>query len=148
MSNLRAFPTADAFIMTVRAAPNPAIRLAFSSRVEMPTASVGYPPPVRPQLPPTVAHIQQTVADYYRLTRADLISERRARYVARPRQVAMWLCRQLTMRSMPDIGRRFGGRDHTTVLHANRRIEALKLEDARLDRDCELLTVALGGRPR
>src|SRR5678815_1194896 len=76
----------------------------------------------------TVDTIQKTVAEHYALKQADLISERRARAVARPRQVAMWLAKQITTRSLPDIGRRFGGRDHTTVLHAVRRIEQLKQE--------------------
>ena len=79
----------------------------------------------------TVDKIQKAVAEHYGLKQADLISERRARAVARPRQVAMWLAKQITTRSLPDIGRRFGGRDHTTVLHAVRRIEALKAEDPR-----------------
>jgi hypothetical protein len=66
----------------------------------------------------TVDMIQKAVAEHFGLKQADLISERRARAVARPRQVAMWLAKQITTRSLPDIGRRFGGRDHTTVLHA------------------------------
>jgi len=65
--------------------------------------------------------------------------------VARPRQVAMWLAKQITTRSLPDIGRRFGGRDHTTVLHAVRRIEALKAEDAGIARDVDVLLRKLRG---
>ena len=87
----------------------------------------------------TVDHIQKVVCEHYQLKQADLISERRARAVARPRQVAMWIAKQITTRSLPDIGRRFGGRDHTTVLHAVRRIEGLKEEDAGLNRDLEVL---------
>ncbi|HEY0435726.1 MAG TPA: chromosomal replication initiator protein DnaA, partial [Phenylobacterium sp.] len=87
----------------------------------------------------TVDQIQKTVAEHYSLKQADLISERRARAVARPRQVAMWLAKQITTRSLPDIGRRFGGRDHTTVLHAVRRIEALKAEDPAIARDVDVL---------
>ena len=93
----------------------------------------------------TVDMIQKTVAEHYSLKQADLISERRARAVARPRQVAMWLAKQITTRSLPDIGRRFGGRDHTTVLHAVRRIEALKGEDASIARDIDVLLRKLRG---
>jgi len=93
----------------------------------------------------TVDMIQKTVAEHYALKQADLISERRARAVARPRQVAMWLAKQITTRSLPDIGRRFGGRDHTTVLHAVRRIEALKAEDAGIARDVDVLLRKLRG---
>ncbi|RAK67470.1 chromosomal replication initiator protein DnaA [Phenylobacterium kunshanense] len=93
----------------------------------------------------TVDMIQKTVAEHYALKQADLISERRARAVARPRQVAMWLAKQITTRSLPDIGRRFGGRDHTTVLHAVRRIEALKAEDQGIARDIDVLLRKLRG---
>ena len=93
----------------------------------------------------TVDTIQKTVAEHYALKQSDLISERRARAIARPRQVAMWLAKQITTRSLPDIGRRFGGRDHTTVLHAVRRIEALKADDPVLARDVDLLLRKLRG---
>ena len=93
----------------------------------------------------TVDQIQKTVAEHYNLKQADLISERRARAVARPRQVAMWLAKQITTRSLPDIGRRFGGRDHTTVLHAVRRIEQLKAEDPSIARDTDVLLRKLRG---
>jgi chromosomal replication initiator protein len=93
----------------------------------------------------TVDMIQKAVAEHYSLKQADLISERRARAVARPRQVAMWLAKQITTRSLPDIGRRFGGRDHTTVLHAVRRIESLKNEDAGIARDIDVLLRKLRG---
>ncbi|MDB5442403.1 MAG: dnaA [Phenylobacterium sp.] len=93
----------------------------------------------------TVDMIQKTVSEHYSLKQADLISERRARAVARPRQVAMWLAKQITTRSLPDIGRRFGGRDHTTVLHAVRRIEQLKAEDPQIARDVDLLLRKLRG---
>ncbi|HZZ31507.1 MAG TPA: chromosomal replication initiator protein DnaA [Phenylobacterium sp.] len=93
----------------------------------------------------TVDQIQKTVSEHYGLKQADLISERRARAVARPRQVAMWLAKQITTRSLPDIGRRFGGRDHTTVLHAVRRIEGLKAEDPAIARDVDVLLRKLRG---
>jgi chromosomal replication initiator protein len=68
-----------------------------------------------------------------------MTSARRARLVARPRQVAMYLAKQLTSRSLPEIGRKFGGRDHTTVMHAVRKIEELKAADRTLAEDIELL---------
>lgn len=93
----------------------------------------------------TVDDIQKATAEHYGLKQSDLISERRTRSVARPRQAAMWLAKQLTTRSLPDIGRRFGGRDHTTVLHAVRRIEALRAADPNLETDLETLTRKLRG---
>ncbi|MHB8528300.1 MAG: chromosomal replication initiator protein DnaA [Caulobacteraceae bacterium] len=93
----------------------------------------------------TVDDIQKAASDHFGLKQADLISERRTRSVARPRQAAMWLAKQLTTRSLPDIGRRFGGRDHTTVIHAVRRIEALRATDPQLARDLEVLTRKLRG---
>ena len=91
----------------------------------------------------TVDQIQKTVAEHYQLKQADLISERRARVVARPRQVAMWLAKQITTRSLPDIGRRFGGRDHTTIMHGVRKIEELCAEDHGMAEDVQLLRRAL-----
>ena len=93
----------------------------------------------------TVDEIQKATSEYYGLKQADLLSERRTRAVARPRQTAMYLAKSLTTRSYPDIGRRFGGRDHTTVLHAVRTIERLSQEDAQLARDIEALTRRLRG---
>lgn len=93
----------------------------------------------------TVDDIQKAVAEHYGLRQADLLSERRNRAIARPRQGAMWLAKQLTTRSLPDIGRRFGGRDHTTVIHAVRRIEELRAEDTVLARDLETLMRKLRG---
>ena len=88
----------------------------------------------------TVDVIQKMVAEHYALTQQDLLSERRTQAIARPRHVAMYLAKQLTTRSYPDIGRRFGGRDHTTVLHAVKRIDALKAEDPGLAADLDHLT--------
>jgi chromosomal replication initiator protein len=88
----------------------------------------------------TVDEIQKMTADYFGLKQTDLLSERRTRSVARPRQVAMWLCKQHTTRSYPDIGRRFGGRDHTTVLHAVKKVESLLQADDQIARDVEALT--------
>ncbi len=88
----------------------------------------------------TIDEIQRKVAEHYRLKLPDLLSARRAREVARPRQVAMYLAKKLTPRSLPEIGRRFGGRDHTTVMHAVKRIEELRAQDRELDNDVALLT--------
>jgi len=93
----------------------------------------------------TIDDIQKATSEHYGMKQADLLSERRNRAIARPRQAAMWLAKQLTTRSLPDIGRRFGGRDHTTVLHAVRRIEALRVDDPVLNQDLETLTRKLRG---
>ena len=73
----------------------------------------------------------------------DMLSKRRSRAIARPRQAAMYLAKTLTTRSLPDIGRRFGGRDHTTVIHAVKRIEALRLEDGQLNDNIEAVIESL-----
>jgi len=77
------------------------------------------------------------VAEYYKLRIADLLSSRRNRSITRPRQLAMALAKALTRHSLPEIGNAFGGRDHTTVLHACRKIEELRREDRRIDEDYE-----------
>ena len=87
----------------------------------------------------TVDEIIRKVADHYNLRMSDLLSARRARQVARPRQVAMYLAKTLTSRSLPEIGRKFGGRDHTTVIHAVRKIEELRVTDSQIAEDVELL---------
>ena len=88
----------------------------------------------------TIDEIQRRVADYYTIKLADMVSARRAREVARPRQVAMYLAKRLTPRSLPEIGRRFGGRDHTTVMHAVKRIDELRATDRELDADVTQLS--------
>jgi chromosomal replication initiator protein len=87
----------------------------------------------------TIDEIQRRVAEHYNIRMSEMTSDRRARAVARPRQVAMYLAKQLTTRSLPEIGRKFGGRDHTTVIHAIRKIEELKLTDPAIAEDVELL---------
>lgn len=87
----------------------------------------------------TIDEIQRKVCEHYRIRHAEMSSARRSREVARPRQVAMYLAKQLTPRSLPEIGRRFGGRDHTTVIHAVKQIEKLRQIDAELDADVRLL---------
>jgi chromosomal replication initiator protein len=96
---------------------------------------------VRPQEPRRVKieDIQRVVARQYNVSRSDLLSARRTANVVRPRQVAMYLAKTMTLRSLPEIGRRFGGRDHTTVLHAVRKIEALVAKDVALSDEVELL---------
>ena len=91
----------------------------------------------------SIEDIQKRVAEHFNVRLGDMHSPRRARAVARPRQVAMYLCKQLTTRSLPEIGRKFGGRDHTTVMHAVRKIDELKREDSALAEDIELLRRSL-----
>ncbi|NMF87960.1 chromosomal replication initiator protein DnaA [Aromatoleum petrolei] len=93
----------------------------------------------------TIEHIQKTVADYYKIKVADMHSKKRTRVIARPRQVAMWLAKDLTPMSLPAIGEAFGGRDHTTVLHACRTIADLRLADQQLNHDVHVLTQVLRG---
>ena len=93
----------------------------------------------------TIDDIQRKVAEYFGLKLTDLLSARRAVEVARPRQVAMYLAKKLTPRSLPEIGRRFGGRDHTTVMHAVKRIDELRAKDPELDSDVAALTRLLDG---
>ncbi len=83
----------------------------------------------------TLENIQKTVADYYKIRVADILSKRRSRNIARPRQMAMAIAKELTNHSLPEIGDAFGGRDHTTVLHAVRQIKKLREEDHRIDED-------------
>lgn len=87
----------------------------------------------------TIEEIIRKVSDHYNLRMTDMLSPRRARVVARPRQIAMYLSKILTTKSLPDIGRRFGGRDHTTVIHAVRKIEELKDQDHQIAEDIEIL---------
>ncbi|WP_039018640.1 chromosomal replication initiator protein DnaA [Halocynthiibacter namhaensis] len=91
----------------------------------------------------TVDEIQRKVSEHYNIRLSEMIGPRRVRNIARPRQVAMYLAKQLTTRSLPDIGRRFGGRDHTTVMHGVKRIEELRVTDSQLEDDLELLRRAL-----
>ena len=93
----------------------------------------------------TVENIQKTVADYFKIKVADLFSKKRSRQIARPRQIAMWLAKNLTSQSYPSIGDAFGGRDHTTVLHAVRTIESLKTKDNELNHDVHVLLQVLKG---
>ncbi|MBV7257334.1 chromosomal replication initiator protein DnaA [Pacificimonas sp. WHA3] len=87
----------------------------------------------------TVDRIQRQTADFFNIKLSDMMSARRARDIARPRQIAMYLAKRMTPRSFPDIGRRFGGRDHTTVMHAVKRIEALRADDGELSADIDRL---------
>ena len=93
----------------------------------------------------TIENIQKTVADYFKVRMADLLSKRRSRSVARPRQVAMALAKELTNHSLPEIGDAFGGRDHTTVLHACKRIKELRDSEQRMKEDYSNLLRTLAG---
>jgi chromosomal replication initiator protein len=87
----------------------------------------------------TIEEIQRKVAEHYNIRLSDMIGPKRLRTVARPRQVAMYLAKQLTPRSLPEIGRRFGGRDHTTIMHGVRKIEELMATDSQLADDLQML---------
>ncbi len=91
----------------------------------------------------TIEDIQRAVCAHYRIDKTEMASQRRTRCVARPRQVAMYLAKELTPRSFPEIGRRFGGRDHSTVIHAVKTIESLRSGDADLDTDIRRIKRAL-----
>ena len=91
----------------------------------------------------TIDNIQRVVADYYKLKMSDMLSKRRSRSVARPRQLAMSIAKELTSHSLPEIGESFGGRDHTTVLHACRKVKELEGMDREVQRDLKNLYRAL-----
>jgi chromosomal replication initiator protein len=93
----------------------------------------------------TIENIQKTVADYFKLRLSDLLSEKRSRSLARPRQIAMTLARELTQLSLPEIGQGFGGRDHTTVMHACQRVQDLQASDTRVREDYSNLVRILTG---
>jgi chromosomal replication initiator protein len=107
--------------------------ISYTTNVTLPTVaydiacgpfSLGVNPRVEIRRgPPSIRHIQETVADYYGLSQIDMVSQRRPREVAWPRQMAMYLCRELTIHSLTSIGRHFGNRDHTTILHGIRAVE-------------------------
>ena len=91
----------------------------------------------------TIEEIQRKVSEHYNIRLSDMIGPKRLRTYARPRQIAMYLSKNLTSRSLPEIGRRFGGRDHTTVMHGVKRIEELKNQDGQVAEDVEILRRAL-----
>ena len=91
----------------------------------------------------TVEEIQRKVSEHYNIRLSDMIGPKRMRTIARPRQIAMYLAKHLTTRSLPEIGRRFGGRDHTTVMHGVRRIEELRVSDSQMSDDIEMLRRSL-----
>ncbi len=92
------------------------------------------------------ANIQRVVAEHFKVSVHDILSARRTADIVRPRQIAMYLTKLLTLRSLPEIGRRFGGRDHTTALHAVRKIEALVERDPETATLVEVLTAKIKGR--
>ena len=91
----------------------------------------------------TIDQIQKKVAEHFNVKISDMHSARRSRAVARPRQIAMFLAKNLTSRSLPEIGRKFGGRDHTTVIHAIKKVQELTKNDSSLSEDIEILTRSL-----
>ena len=93
----------------------------------------------------TIDEIQKRVCEHFELKPLDLVSARRARAIARPRQIAMYLAKRLTTRSLPEIGRKFGGRDHSTVIHAVKRVEELRDTDREVDAAVRVLMGELGG---
>lgn len=101
--------------------------------------------PTKPLL--MVAHIQATVAAYYRIPVREMTSARRHKEVSHPRQVAMYLAYETTPKSLPDIGHRFGNRDHTTVIHAIRAVQRRMIEDAEIAEDVRILRERLNHQP-
>ena len=93
----------------------------------------------------SIENIQKTVADYFKIKVGDLFSKKRTRAIARPRQVAMWLSREVTSHSFPEIGEAFGGRDHSTVIHAVKNIDELRSKDSGLNHDLHVLLQVLKG---
>ena len=93
----------------------------------------------------TIEEIQKKVSEHFNIKLSEMFSPRRARSVARPRQIAMYLCKQLTSRSLPEIGRKFGNRDHTTVMHAVRKVDELMSIDTSISDDVEMLRRTLEG---
>lgn len=91
----------------------------------------------------TIEEIQRKVSEHYDIRLSDMLGPKRTRTLARPRQVAMWLCKQLTSRSLPEIGRKFGKRDHTTIMHGVRKIDELRQSDSQIADDLEMLRRAL-----
>jgi chromosomal replication initiator protein len=87
----------------------------------------------------TIDEIQSKVANYFNIKVEDIMSAKRIRSFARPRQIAMYLSKKLTSRSLPEIGRKFGGRDHTTVIHAVKKVDQLKSESNKFDEDINVL---------
>jgi chromosomal replication initiator protein len=92
-----------------------------------------------------IDNIQKTVADYYKIKVAEFFSKKRTRAISRPRQIAMWLCREVTSHSFPEIGDAFGGRDHTTVIHAVKTIDSLRVKENELNHDLHVLLQVLKG---
>ena len=93
----------------------------------------------------SIENIQKTVADYYHIKMVDLLSKKRTRNLTRPRQIAMSLARELTTMSLPEIGKAFGGKDHSTVIHACKMVENLRMLDAAVDADNRVLLQTLRG---
>ena len=87
----------------------------------------------------TIENIQKTVCDYFKINIREMLSQRRSRYLVRPRQIAMYLTKNLTSKSLPDIGNEFSGRDHTTVIHSVKTIDKLKANDEEISKAIDKL---------
>ena len=111
--------------------PMPPAPLPLGIGTPLPEYALSYAPlmPTTPSQPLSVNTIQRAVCQHYGVTLVDLLSGRRTRALVLPRQVAVWLCRKLTIHSLPAIGHHFGDRDHTTMLHAARRVDELRQSD-------------------
>jgi hypothetical protein len=113
----------EVFDLAKRKHPLPQVKIVEPAENDLPVEIVRAP---------TVERIQRAVCEHYHISMLDLLSERRTAVIVEPRQIAMYLAKMLTPRSLPDIGRRFNGKDHTTILYAVRKIAALLKEDAEL----------------
>ena len=91
----------------------------------------------------SIDDIQKTVCDFYKIKISDLLSSKRTQIIARPRQIAMTICKELTQYSLPAIGQAFGGRDHSTVLHAQKTVVDLRTKDEKIEREYKLLVQML-----
>jgi hypothetical protein len=135
--------------MTPRqAAPAPLIRESLPPVIALPLVEPTVPPPDAVRVPwidrIDIKRITQAVADHYGITRRDLYSRRRTANIVLPRQVAMYLAKTVTLRSLPEIGRRMGGRDHTTVLHAVRKITTLEARNPDVAANVAAIKASMG----
>lgn len=130
--------------------PAPVIREALPPIMALPLVEPTEPPVDAVRVPwidrIDIKRITQVVADHYGVTRIDMYSQRRTAKIVLPRQIAMYLAKTVTLRSLPDIGRRFGGRDHTTVLHAVRKIKALEASNPDVAANIAAIKASMGIR--
>lgn len=146
--NIKAIPVAEVVVPTVptgcEGEPERIFKRIKALNVEIEALSERYAR-LMGRWYPRIEQVQSAVCERYGVTMVDLSSVRRTANIVLPRQVAMYLCRELTLRSLPEIGRRFGMRDHTTVLHATRKIHSLRSTDEKLDADLVALSALVSG---